>query len=120
MRAAWIAAEILERFPNDIRSFNLVPGGHGQLDLFFNDELIIGHMTPEAGFGLGADDANRFLDARIVTAKIRDWRATVGRPVEKAIGGRVDVTDEDLGLNPNDPQLQSKLPPDHTPSSRRG
>ena len=107
MRAAWIAAEILERFPNDIRSFNLVPGGHGQLDLFFNDQLIIGHMTPEAGFG-------------IVTAKIRDWRATVGRPVEKAIGGRVDVTDEDLGLNPNDPQLQSKLPPDHTPSSRRG
>ena len=77
-------------------------------------------MTEEGGFGLGADDANRFLDARTVTAKIRDWREKVGRPVEKAIGGRVDVVDEDLGLNPNDPQLQSKLPPNHIPSSRRG
>ena len=111
MRAAWIAAEILERFPNDIRSFNLVPGGHGQLDLFFNDKLIVGHMTGEGGYGLEFDDPRRFLDARTVSAKIREWRETVGRPVVKQVGGRVDTTDTELGLNPDDPQLQSKLPP---------
>ena len=70
-------------------------------------------MTTEAGFGLGHDDTRRFLDARTVTAKIREWRESVGRPVLKQVGGRVDVTDDELGLNPNDPQLQSKLPPGH-------
>lgn len=111
MRSAWIAGEILERFPNDVRSFTLTPGGHGQLDLFFNDELIVGHMTEEGGYGLDFDDPRRFLDARSVTAKIREWRASVDRPVTKGVGGRSDVSEDQLNLNPDDPQLKSKLPP---------
>ena len=53
MRTAWIAGEILERVPNDVRSFTMVPAGHGILDLYFNDKLIIGHQTLEGGVGLG-------------------------------------------------------------------
>ena len=60
---------------------------------------------------MGFDDSRRFLDARTVGAKIREWRESVGRPVEKLVGGRVDVTDQELGLNYDDPQLKSKLPP---------
>ena len=95
-----------------------MPGGHGQLDLFFDDKLIIGHMTPEGGYGLGFDDPRRFLDARTVTAKIREWRESVGRPVEKMVGGRVDTTDQELGLNYDDPQFKSKLPSGQKPSRR--
>ena len=87
----------------------MVPAGHGVLDLYFNDELIIGHQTPEGGFGLGPDDPRRFLDARTVTAKIREWRASVGKPVTQQAGGRVDTDEADLGLDPDDPQLKSKL-----------
>ena len=86
-----------------------MPAGHGVLDLYFNDKLIIGHQTPEGGFGLGPDDPRRFLDARTVSAKIREWRETVGKPVTDQVGGRVDIREEDLGLNPDDPQLKSKL-----------
>ena len=86
-----------------------MPAGHGQLDLFFNDALVIGHQTPEGGFGLGDDDPRRFLDARTVSAKIREWRESAGRPVKQRVGGRVDTTEADLGLNPDDPQLKSKL-----------
>ena len=110
MRTAWIAGEILERFPNDVRSFTMVPAGHGILDLYFNDKLVIGHQTPEGGVGLGPDDPRRLLDARTVTAKIREWRETVGKPVTQQVGGRVDTSEDDLGLNPDDPQLASKLP----------
>ena len=110
MRTAWIAGEILERFPNDVRSFTMVPAGHGILDLYFNDKLIIGHQTLEGGVGLGPDDPRRLLDARTVTAKIREWRETVGKPVTLQVGGRVDTSEDDLGLNPDDPQLKSKLP----------
>ena len=78
------------------------------MDLFFNDELVIGHQTEEGGLGLGADDPRRFLDARTVTARIREWRESVGRPVTLQVGGRVDVSEDDLGLDPNDPQLSSK------------
>ena len=78
------------------------------MDLFFNDELVIGHQTEEGGLGLGADDPRRFLDARTVTARIREWRKSVGRPVTQQVGGRVDVSEDDLGLDPNDPQLSSK------------
>ena len=98
----------MERFPNDISEFSLVPGGHGQLDLFFNDKLVIGHQTEDGGLGLGADDPRRFLDARTVTALIREWRESVGRPVTEQVGGRVDTTEDGLGLNPDDPQLKSK------------
>lgn len=80
------------------------------MDIFFNDQLIIGHMTEEGGYGLGFDDSRRFLDARTIIAKIREWRATVGRPVEEGVGGRPDIAEADLGLNPDDPQLKSKLP----------
>ena len=73
-------------------------------------------MTTEGGYGLGFDDPRRFLDARTVTAKIREWREAVGRPVEKMVGGRVDTTDRELGLNYDDPQLQSKRPSDHSRS----
>jgi hypothetical protein len=83
------------------------------LDLFFNDELIIGHLTPEGGYGLGADDPRRFLDSRTVSAKIREWRESIGRPVKKMVGGRIDTTEEELGFNYDDPQLKSKLPSDH-------
>lgn len=87
----------------------MAPAGHGVLNLYFNDELIIGHQTPEGGFGLGPDDPRRFLDARTVSAKIREWRASVGKPVTKRVGGRVDADEADLGLDPSDPQLKSKL-----------
>ena len=73
-------------------------------------------MTTEGGYGLGFDDPRRFLDARTVTANIREWREAVGRPVEKMVGGRVDTTDQELGLNYDDPQLQSKRPSDHSRS----
>ena len=109
MRTAWIAGEILERFPNDVRSFTLVPAGHGVLDLYFNDTLVIGHQTPEGGHGLGPDDPRRFLDARTVMAKISEWRETVGKPVTQQVGSRVDTSEADLGLNPDDPQLRSRL-----------
>ena len=78
------------------------------MDLFFNDKLVIGHQTEEGGLGLGADDPRRFLDARTVTALIREWRESVGRPVTEQVGGRVDTTEDDLDLNPDDPQLKSK------------
>ena len=71
--------------------------------------LIIGHQTEEGGFGLDADDPRRMLDARTVSAKIREWRESVGRPVTEQVGGRVDTTEAELGLNPSDPQLKSKL-----------
>ena len=44
-----------------------------------------------------------------MTTKIREWRATVGRPVKRQVGGRVDTDEADLGLNPDDPQLKSTL-----------
>lgn len=81
------------------------------MDLFFNDELIVGHMTEKGGYGLEFDDPRRFLDPRTVTAKIREWRVSVGRPVTKGVGGRSDVSEDQLGINPNDTQLKSKLPP---------
>ena len=74
-----------------------------------NDKLVIGHQTPEGGLGLGPDDPRRFLDARTVSAKIRDWREAVGKPVTRQVGGRVDKSEDDLGLDPADPQLKSKL-----------
>ena len=70
---------------------------------------MIGHQTREGGLGLGADDPRRFLDARTVSAKIREWRESTGRPVTQQVGGRVDITEAELGLNPDDPQLKSKL-----------
>jgi hypothetical protein len=85
----------------------LVPGGHGKLDLYFNDNLTIGHTTTEGGHGLGRDDPRRFLDAKTVSAKIRDWRESVGRPVTQQVGGRVDASEADLHLNRDDPQLES-------------
>lgn len=88
------------------------------MDLFFNDKLIVGHMTKEGGYGLAFDDPRRFLDARTVAAKIREWRESVGRPVTKIVGGRVDTSETDLGLNPEDPQLKSRLPTDHKPARR--
>ena len=39
---------------------------------------------------------------------IREWRESIGRPVMEQVGGRVDTTEADLGLNPDDPQLKSK------------
>ena len=69
---------------------------------------MIGHQTEEGGLGLGDDDPRRFLDARTVTALIREWRESVGRPVTDQVGGRVDVAEADLGLNLDDPQLKSK------------
>ena len=39
---------------------------------------------------------------------IREWRESVGRPVTEPVGGRVDTTEDDLDLNPDDPQLKSK------------
>ena len=43
-RPAWrvssIAGEILERFANDVRSFDLVRGEEGHLDVYFIDELV--------------------------------------------------------------------------------
>ena len=49
------------------------------------------------------------LDARTVSAKSSEWRESVGRPVTEQVGGRIDTTEADLGLNPDDPQLKSKL-----------
>ena len=106
MRAAWIAGEILDRFPNDIKSFNLVPGGHGQLDLFFNEELVYSHQQRIHISDPGA----RFLDAREVGQMVKDWRAKIGRPVTKSVGSRADISEDELGLNPNDPQLARKGP----------
>ena len=88
----------------------MVPAGHGVLDLYLNDKLVIGHQTPEGGLGLAPDDPRRFLDARTVSAKIREWREAVGKPVTQQVGGRVDKSEADLGLDPTDPQLKSKLP----------
>ena len=88
------------------------------MDIFFNDQLIVGHMTEQGGYGLEFDDPRRFLDARTVSAKIREWRESVGKPVTKQVGGRVDTTDTELGLNASDPQLSSKLPSDYNPPRR--
>jgi len=76
------------------------------LDLFFNDEMVINHKDT---LDLGTDDIRRMIDARTVTALIKEWRKKVGRPVTKAVGSRVDVNDDELGLNYEDPQLASKV-----------
>ena len=79
------------------------------MDLFFNDEMVIDHKDT---LDLGTDDVRRMIDARTVTALIKDWRKKVGRPVTKGVGSRVDVSDADLGLNYNDPQLARKISTD--------
>ena len=61
-----------------------------------------------------SDPGARFLDAREVGQMVKDWRAKIGRTVTKSVGGRVDISEEKLGLNPNDPQLARKGP--STPS----
>ena len=76
------------------------------MDLFFNDEMVINHKDT---LDLGTDDIRRMIDARTVTALIKAWRKKVGRPVTKAVGSRVDVNDDELGLNYDDPQLASKV-----------
>ena len=76
------------------------------MDLFFNDEMVINHKDT---LDLGTDDIRRMIDARTVTALIKEWREKVGRPVTKAVGSRVDVNDDELGLNYDDPQLASKV-----------
>ena len=76
------------------------------MDLFFNDELVIDHKDT---LDLGTDDVRRMIDARTVTALIKEWRKKVGRPVTKSVGSRVDVNDGELGLNYEDPQLARKI-----------
>ena len=76
------------------------------MDLFFNDELVIDHKDT---LDLGTDDVRRMIDARTVTALIKEWREKVGRPVTKSVGSRVDVNDGELGLNYEDPQLARKI-----------
>ena len=77
------------------------------MDLFFNDEMVIDHKDT---LDLGTDDVRRMIDARTVTALIKEWRKKVGRPVTKSTGSRVDVNDEDLNLNlESDPQLARKI-----------
>ena len=76
------------------------------MDLFFNDAMVINHKD---SLDLGTDDIRRMIDARTVTALIKEWRKEVGRPVTKGVGSRVDVNDDELGLNYDDPQLASKV-----------
>ena len=57
-----------------------------------------------------SDPAARFLDAREVGQMVKDWRAKIGRPVTKSVGGQVDISEDELGLNPDDPQLARKGP----------
>ncbi len=76
------------------------------MDLFFNDEMVINHKD---SLDLGTDDMRRMIDARTVTALIKEWRKKVGRPVTKGVGSRVDVNDDELGLNYEDPQLARKI-----------
>ncbi len=76
------------------------------MDLFFNDEMVINHKDT---LDQGTDDIRRMIDARTVTALIKEWRKKVGRPVTKSVGSRVDVNDNELGLNYDDPQLARKV-----------
>ena len=74
------------------------------MDVFFNEDLVYSHQQRIHITDPGA----RFLDAREVGQMVEDWRAKVGRPVTKSVGSRADVAEEEVGLNPNDPQLARK------------
>jgi len=109
LRAAYVAGEIMEFFPNDIASWTLVPAGHGSQNVYFNGVKVIDHMDPERQ-SMDPDDPRRTFDARTMMALVREWREGVGRPVTKRTGARVDKADQDIGVNFEDPQFSKTRP----------
>ena len=70
-RVSSIAGEILERFANDVRSFDLVRGEEGHLDVYFNDELVLSTKGR-----VGQSDS---LDTKEIADLISEWKAKAAK-----------------------------------------
>ena len=72
-RVSSIAGEILERFANDVRSFDLVRGEEGQshLDVYFNDRLVLSTK--------GRAGQSDSLDAKEIEGLISEWKAKAAK-----------------------------------------
>ena len=65
--------EILERFANDVRSFDLARGEEGQshLDVYFNDRLVLSTK--------GRAGQSDSLDAKEIEGLISGWKAKAAK-----------------------------------------
>ena len=75
-RISSIAGEILERFANDVRSFDLARGEEGQshLDVYFNDRLVLSTK--------GRAGQSDSLDAKEIEGLISEWKAKAAKSGE--------------------------------------
>ena len=70
-RVSSIAGEILERFANDVRSFDMVRGEEGHLDVYFNDELVLSTK--------GRAGQSDTLDTKEIADLISEWKAKAAK-----------------------------------------
>ena len=70
-RVSSIAGEILERFANDVRSFDMVRGEEGHFDVYFNDELVLSTK--------GRAGSSDSLDAKEIEGLINEWKAKAAK-----------------------------------------
>ena len=70
-RVSSIAGEILERFANDVRSFELVRGEEGHLDVYFNDELVLSTK--------GRAGQRDTLETKEIADLISEWKAKAAK-----------------------------------------
>ena len=66
-RISAIAGEILERFANDVRSFELARGEEGHFDVYFDDELVLSTK--------GRAGQSDSLDTKEIEELISEWKA---------------------------------------------
>ena len=70
-RVSSIAGEILEKYANDVRSFDLARGEEGHLDVYFNDELV---LSTKGRAGQGDS-----LDTKEIEGLISEWKAKAAK-----------------------------------------
>ena len=71
-RISAIAGDILERYANDVRSFDMVRSSEDHLDVYFNDELVVSTKNR-----IGLQDT---LDSKEIEALIIEWKAQAAGP----------------------------------------